>query len=121
LEYEKGQALNFDTTFILRLILAALSCFRLAQLITLDKGPFLLFERLRHWVEGYIAASEERKRSHFWQSVAEGVSCPYCLGFYISLLVVLLVVFPSQVGDLFLLWFGVMGMQAFLQGGSDRE
>ncbi len=109
--------MNPDTLSILRLILAALTCFRLAQLITLDKGPFLIFERLRLWVEQNTAMHQ----GYFWRSLADGVSCPYCLGFYLSLLCTLLVVLPSQVGDLFLLWFGIMGTQAFLQGVSNRE
>lgn len=111
---------NPDSLSILRLILAALACFRLAQLITLDKGPFLIFERLRLRVENYIAASEKRKKSYFWKSVADGTSCPYCLGFYTSLLCILLALFPTRAGDLFLLWFGVMGLQAFLQGLTDE-
>lgn len=110
-----------DTLSILRLILAALTCFRLAQLVTLDKGPFLIFERLRNRVEGHIAASPERKKSYFWKSVADGTSCPYCLGFYAGLLCTLLVIFPTYGGDLFLLWFGIIGLQAFLQGVSNRE
>jgi hypothetical protein len=113
--------MNPDTLFILRLILAALTCFRLAQLITWDKGPFLIFERLRLRVENHIAANEARKQSYFWRSVADGVSCPYCLGFYVGLLCTGLVIFPSFWGDLFLLWFGIIGLQAFMQGVSGRE
>ena len=110
--------MNPDTLFILRRILAALTCFRLAQLITLDKGPLLIFERLRIQVEQHTA---KYPQSYLWRSVADGASCPYCLGFYLSLLCALLVVLPSQAGDLFLLWFGIMGTQAFLQGVSNRE
>jgi hypothetical protein len=112
--------MNPDTLFILRLILATLTCFRVAQLVTLDKGPFLIFERLRLKVENHIAASKARKQSYFWRSVADGTSCPYCLGFYTSLLCTLLIIFPTQAGDLFLLWFGIMGLQAFLQGLTDE-
>lgn len=110
-----------EITFLLRLVLASLACFRLAQLVTLDKGPFLIFERLRLRIEWYIALSDTRRQSYFWKSVADGLSCPYCLGFYLSLLCSLLVLFPTYGGDLFLLWFGIMGMQAFLQGVSNRE
>ena len=106
---------------LLRLLLAALTCFRLAQLVTLDKGPFLIFERLRQRTEIYVAATERRRRSDFWKSVADGVSCPYCMGFYLSLFCTFLVLWPSQAGDWFLLWFGIMGLQAFLQGVSNRE
>ncbi len=104
---------------LLRLTLAALTCFRLAQLITLDKGPLLIFERLRQWVEMHIATL--RQDSYFWRSVADGLNCPYCLGFYVGLLCTLLVIFPTYPGDLFLLWFGIIGLQAFLQGVSNRE
>lgn len=113
--------MNPDVLSILRLILAVLTCFRLAQLVTLDKGPFLIFERLRLRVEGFIAGSEARRKSNFWKSVADGVSCPYCAGFYAGLLCVALVAFPSFLGDLFLLWFGIIGLQAFMQALSGRE
>lgn len=106
---------------ILRLILAALTCFRLAQLVTLDKGPDLIFERFRLWMERYIAASSKRKESNFWKSIGDGVSCPYCTGFYAGILCALLILFPTYPGDLFLLWFGIIGLQAFLQGVSGRE
>lgn len=110
-----------DSSILIRLVLAALTCFRLAQLITLDKGPWLIFERLRLQIEQFIAGSEDRKQSYFWRSVADGVSCPYCLGFYAGLLCTALVLFPTQGGDLFLLWFGIIGAQAFMQGMSGRE
>lgn len=110
--------MSLDAIFILRLILASLTCFRLAQLITLDKGPLLIFERFRLWVEQNAAM---HPISYWWRSLADGVSCPYCMGFYLSLLCTLLVVLPSQAGDLFLLWFGIMGTQALLQGVSNRE
>lgn len=105
---------------LLRLILATLTCFRLAQLIALDNGPLFIFQRFRMTIEQFIA-TRGKQQSYLWRSIADGLSCPYCLGFYLSLLCSLLVLFPSQVGDLFLLWFGVMGMQAFLQGVSNRE
>ena len=110
-----------DTLSVLRLVLASLTCYRLAQLITLDKGPLLIFERLRWWIEYYIAASPKRQQSTFWSSLADGLSCPYCMGFYLGMPCALLVLFPTTVGDLLLLWLGIVGAQAFLQGVSNRE
>ena len=106
-----------EITPLLRLTLAALTCFRVAQLIALDKGPLLIFDKLRHRVELYNATH----MGYWWMSVADGLSCPYCIGFYLSLLCALLVLWPTKVGDWFLLWFGIMGAQAFLQGVSNRE
>lgn len=110
-----------ETTSLLRLVLATLTCFRLAQLIALDNGPLFIFWRFRISVEQFVAASQKRRDSWFWKSVADGLSCPYCLGLYISLLCSLLVLFPTHIGDILLVWFGIMGMQAFLQALADGE
>lgn len=109
--------MNLDSISLFRFLLAALTCFRLAQLITMDKGPFLVFERLRQRVEQHTAI----RQGFFWRSLADGVSCPYCMGLYVGIFCTILVLFPSWLGDLFLLLFGLVGLQAFLQGVSNRE
>ena len=52
------------------LIIASLAVFRLAELVTVDSGPWKMFERLR------------KCSSH--PMVCELVSCPYCCGLHIS-------------------------------------
>lgn len=49
-------------------------------------------------------------------SIAEGICCPYCVGVWLSLPLFLMFLFPTYVGDLFLILLSISGGQAFLQG-----
>lgn len=99
-------------TLFLRLALAALATYRIAQLFTLDTGPFRVFLSLRLYL-GKKAARMEGKEP--WFSLAELTHCPYCLGVWLALPLGLLAGWPSLYGDIFLVWFGLAGAQAFLQ------
>ena len=52
------------------LLIASLGVFRLAELVTVDRGPWGMFERLRQC------------SSH--PMVCELVNCPYCCGLHLS-------------------------------------
>jgi len=88
-----------------RLVLAALAVYRLAQLIAIDDGPGQVFRRLRgRFVTG---------------GMADLVHCPYCLGVWFAALLAPLVLWPCGVGDVLLIALGVAGAQSWLQGGRD--
>ncbi len=117
----------------LRLVLAVFTCYRLARLVALDDGPFFIFKRLRYWLKDkayYEAAananiSDKTEDLDYWiindrwfgkwHNLAEGISCPFCIGTWASLFIFPLLVWPTQIGDLFLLLVSLSGMQAFLQ------
>jgi len=84
----------------LRIVLAVLAVFRLAQLLALDDGPFDVFERLR------------RSGHAQWRKL---VNCPYCLGVWLSAGVVPLIVWDHPVSDIVLLALGVAGGQALIE------
>ncbi|MGH7274770.1 MAG: DUF1360 domain-containing protein [Nitrospiria bacterium] len=105
-------------SFILRLILAGLACYRLAQFVSLDNGPWNVFDRVRIATEQAVA---RHPTSHFWKSIAELASCPYCQGVYAGILCASLVLWPTTGGDMVLLWLGIVGVQAFLQSTGNRE
>lgn len=102
----------------LRLILAALTCYRLAQFISLDTGPMGIFRAIREGAERFLA---NKRDSRARQSLAELASCPYCQGLYIGLGCLALVIFPTFWGDLVLIWLGIVGLQAFMQSVGGRE
>jgi len=54
---------------------------------------------------------------HFgkWHNLAEGITCPFCVGMWLSLPLFALLVWPTYYGDLFLLLMAISGGQAFLQ------
>lgn len=101
----------------LRLILAALALYRLAQFISLDDGPFNIFRRFRHWTDEkkLIEVSRETKNGP-WGFVDGLARCPFCQQPWIAAGVVALLIWPSVGGDVFLLWMGLTGAAAFLQG-----
>lgn len=103
-----------ELTIYLRLILAGLACFRLAQFISLENCPLFICVTIRRWAEK--KAAERKQESIFWNSVADWASCPFCQGPYWGLLCAGLVLWPTVPGDLFLLWMGIVGLQAYLQG-----
>lgn len=107
-------------TILIRLVLAVLTVYRLANLFALDVGPFAILERFRHWL-GRLAAREvvglgdARHQVKGWRwSLSELFNCPFCLGLWLAGLVSLLVFFPTTVGDGFLIVLGIAGGQDYL-------
>ncbi len=115
----------------LRLILAVFTCYRLARLVALDDGPGFIFKRIRYWVKdkAWLEADKVGKVERCddgdayindrwygkWHNLAEGITCPFCIGIYASVLVFPMLVWPTYYGDLFLLLVSLSGAQAFMQ------
>lgn len=90
-----------------RLFLAALACYRLAQLVAIDDGPGDVFRRLRgRFVVG------------FWAGL---VHCPYCLGVWWAVPFGVMALVPAPIGDMVLVILGLAGAQAYLQGPRDSS
>lgn len=81
----------------LTLILAALAIYRVAHMVTLETGPFGLCERWRGWV--FMHAGKDS-----W--ITEGVNCPLCVSFWLSLIAALLL---APVEAWVLVWLGLAG------------
>lgn len=81
----------------LTIIIAALATYRLATDLAWEAGPGGLYERGRGWVLTRYGADD-------WRS--EGVSCPICLSFWLSL--------PAAFVWGPLAWLGIAGAAAFL-------
>jgi hypothetical protein len=95
--------------FNLRLILAVLFTFRLAQLFAYDDGPYYVFKRLREWV------NSKKDESATWDTIDDLIVCPYCQGLWLAPIAALLYLYPTNVGDIILLIAGIAGGQAWLQ------
>lgn len=115
-------------SFELRLILAILTCYRLARMIADDDGPLFIFKRLQYWAKdkawleasctlGMANLDGTINDRHFgkWHNLAQGLSCPYCVGVWLSLPIFAFVLWPGYYTDLFLLLMAISGGQAFLQ------
>lgn len=104
--------------FEVRLLLSMFACFRIAQLIALDDGPFNIFSRFR----AYLGVKASKSEGYtVVKSMADLVNCPYCLGVWASILMTFLVLRPTTPGDLFMLLLSISGAQAFLQGIVDKK
>jgi len=104
--------------FEVRLVLCILSCFRIAQLFALDDGPFYIFAKLRERIG--VSASKDDCRT-IRTNMADFINCPFCIGVWVSVLIILPLFVVTTVGDIVLLWLGVSGAQAFLQGIVDKK
>lgn len=95
-----------------RVILAALSVYRLAQLVTIDDGPHDVFRNWRARAGSYDYGEDGRPKTNWGRLWA----CPYCVGLYAALFVAPLVVWPTAVCDYGLVILGLAGAQTLLQG-----
>ena len=82
----------FEYETLMRLIFAVLTIYRLARMIASDDGPLFLFKRLRYWAKDRayyeaLTTGQVIDDRHFskWHNLAEGLSCPYCIGVWLSL------------------------------------
>ncbi len=97
----------------LRWALAALACYRLAQLIALDDGPADWLLRVRDWAGCSRYGEDGRPAS----SLGRLLACPYCLGVWFAAPCAGLALWPTTIGDVFLAVLGLAGAQAALEGG----
>lgn len=91
-------------------LLAVLAVYRLARMIATEEGPLALFERTRARLGGNDQAD--------W--LGRGIACPLCVGFWVSLVVSLLLLPFSSWNGLVLNWLGIAGGAAALQMWLER-
>ncbi len=112
-----------------RLLLCILTCYRLAKMIADDDGPFFIFKRIRYWIKDKAWNETEKNKAlnrfvspieiddrHFgrWYNISEGITCAYCTGVWISIPLFFMWLYPTYLGDLFLVMMSISGGQAFL-------
>lgn len=92
----------------LNLALSVLACYRLAQLVAFDEGPFGIFHRFRVFARAY----DYDKQGQPQDALGRLVTCPYCLGMWIALPLAIYV----DLSLWWLWWLAIAGGQTFLQG-----
>lgn len=89
--------------------LAALVVYRLARLIALDEGPAGVCLKFRAACGAYDLGPNGQPVTN----LGRGVSCPHCVGFWLALIVALLM---WPIGwQTVLYWLALAGAQSFLQ------
>jgi len=74
-----------------------------------ERGPFAILERVRAWFGRKAATAHQ---TGLWYEIALLVTCPLCIGVWVSLILALLVFDVSFMAVL--AWFCVAGIQHFL-------
>lgn len=102
-------------------ILLALACYRVTRLVTMDKITEPIFDRLRfglerRWYEKHDGGSD----THFNSKLAFMLSCPWCIGFWVSGAGTLLVSLAYGLDYPILTWFALSTVVGFL-GRFDSE
>ncbi len=96
----------------LRVVLSGFAVYRLAQLMTYDLGPFHIIQRFRDYLNNKDIS---KPGATLWINLAELVECPYCNGIWFSMLVTILMLYPTTLGDVFIIWLGVAGFQCAVE------
>jgi hypothetical protein len=94
---------------IIKFIIAAFATYRITQLIVYDRGLFNVFQWFRGWTKK-IALEHK-----VFDGLAFMVTCPFCMGIWMAFLCAILLLFPSVLGDLFLVAFGLAGVQSVIE------
>jgi hypothetical protein len=82
-------------------------------LIALDDGPFFIFANLRGWTDKR-AEREQIFRGKIWQSINDGLHCPFCVGIWIA---AFLAVVHNGISWYTLIYsMAIAGAQSFLEG-----
>lgn len=102
------------------LIIFGLASYRLADLIATDDGPLFIFANLRDWTDKKAKAEQNAgiKRGK-WQSLNDGIHCPFCVGIWAaSLLVVVYTGIYRFIFTVFIYAMAIAGVQSWLQSES---
>lgn len=95
-------------------IALSFACYRVAQLLVYDDGPFDVIFEFRTMIGVYdLNAAGERQTV-----LGKLFSCPYCIGFWAA--IPCAVVLTTSIADFVLWWFAIAGAQAFLESRSRK-
>jgi hypothetical protein len=102
-------------------ILLALASYRVTRLVTMDKITEPIFGRVRWWFERrWYEKHDGGSDTHFNSKIAFMLSCPWCLGFWVSGAGTLLVSLAYGLDYPILTWFALSTVVGFL-GRFDSE
>lgn len=85
-------------------IINILAAYRLAEMVVEDDGPYDIFKRFR----AFMGQNAYKSATH--RTLADGVNCIYCVGFWMAILVYLL---PKKLQALKII-LAISGGQSFL-------
>lgn len=110
----------------LRWVMVVFATYRLASMLSSEEGPYLGFYQPKgmgvfDWIRMRLGAYDYAPNGEAATSLGRGISCPLCTGVYIALVMVVLALWASWPGDIFIFWMGVSGAQVFLENLTSDE
>jgi hypothetical protein len=100
---------------LIKLAALGIVCFRLSQLVVYDNWPFNVMKSIRTFF-GRKASSG----NSLYLTIAELLTCPYCIGIWIAAVLALLVPFTNVVLYVINI-FVIAGIQSFMEGIIGRQ
>lgn len=116
--------------YIIKIILVFFATYRLSSLIASEEGPYLSFlykdpeqAGIFKWIRkkfgayDYIYEYDDRgnQRIKIKTNKGRGISCPLCVGFYVTALMVFLMYYSNKFTSLIIVFLGIWGVQTFLE------
>jgi hypothetical protein len=102
------------TSFLTKFIILTFACFRLAQFLPNDTGPFSIFQRIRDWSFNKRKTHGPKNEYDIWDSIHELVNCPFCQGIWIASILALMLK-PKNIAQYFVYLFAIAGGQTYLE------
>ena len=90
---------------MLEIVLAILATYRVASMLATEEGAFGIFQSIRERID---------PQQETW--LGRGINCPLCIGFWVALVLALLLMRRFGLGetDTLFVWLGVAGGAALL-------
>jgi len=105
---------------LIQVILVSFGIYRLSSLISSEEGLYLgwpkseqqigIFKALRIKAGAYYYGPDGLPESN----IGRGISCPLCVGFYVTIFMFILMSVRNPVFNGFIIFFGLYGIQTFL-------
>lgn len=99
---------------IVKIILGVFFTYRVSQFLSLDEGPFLVFDRIRHYTDIKRADEQDKEKIGFWTTFDGIIRCQYCTSVYVGFIATALVFSSNKLLFIVLVWGGIIGLHAFL-------
>ena len=90
-------------------VLLTLAVYRVTQLLVYDDGPFDLIFKIR----GKMGVYDLSQNGEPETSLGKLFACPYCVGFWLSILAALSI--SGSIKSFIILWLAIAGAQTFLE------
>jgi hypothetical protein len=109
---------------LIRLIVGALATWRISILIWYEDGPFDVYKSIRDYIalkgtpkmmHGGLNSELWFKHNYFWEYILHQVECFWCISFWVSLPISLLIILPWHQWVI-LIPFALSGVATLLSG-----